>query len=136
MSQQKKKRLTAREVLQLLASQMLKARLAADIDQAEAGARAGIPGTYTKRRARWGSYERSERTPPLDVIRNLPDAFPSRPLTWFFGLEDERGLSPRQQVIIKKLQNLTDPAWQENTLDAVERVIDAQLALWQRVHPQ
>ena len=109
----------------IVGEQMQKARESMQLDQGEAGARVGISA------ARWGSYERGERSLPLDKLRLLPKAF-HRPVTFFLRVPDERGLEPAEQEVISLERAIQDPVLRIAALETAARQLQAQVSFYQR----
>ena len=109
----------------VVGEQMQRARESMQLDQGEAGARIGITA------ARWGSYERGERSLPLDKLRLLPRAF-HRPVTFFLRLPDERGLEAAEQEIISLERAIKDSNLRQAALEITARQLQAQVTFYQR----
>lgn len=107
---------------EIVARQLRKARESMDLDQGEAAHRIGIST------GRWGTYERAERSPTLDIIREFPRVF-YRPLTWLFSLPDERGLEPEEQEVISLERQISDAEIRAAVLDSIRGQLEAQIKL-------
>ena len=109
----------------IVGEQMQKARESMQLDQGEAGARIGITA------ARWGSYERGERSLPLDKLRLLPKAF-HRPVTYFLRLPDEWSLEPAEQEVISLERAIKPSNLRQAALETAARQLQAQLTFIQQ----
>lgn len=112
----------AEEARKVFGTRLGIARAAIYPDQDSAGAALGL------RPRRWGAYEGGRREPPLWILRKLPELF-HRPLSWFFDLPDERGLSDAEGQIVSLLRAIKDPDTRAAADAAVVRILEAQVAL-------
>lgn len=112
----------AEEARRIFGTRLGIARAVVYPDQDSAGAALGL------KPRRWGAYEGGRREPPLWLLRKLPEMF-HRPLSWFFDLPDERGLSEAEGRIISLLRSIEDPAVRVAADQAIIVILEAQLPL-------
>ncbi len=105
------------------------ARDRAGLTQKELAARLGIePGTLS-------TYETAARKVPIALLPKLARAL-GRPIGYFFGEPDPRGLDDEEQGIIGQLRSIQDPELRKSAtraiFDILRNVIKTDQALRER----
>lgn len=119
----------ARAVQVKMAGAIVVARDRAGLSQTELAARLGIEaGTLS-------TYETATRKVPVTLIPKLAEAL-SRPIGYFFGEPDPRGLSEEEQGIIGQLRSIESPTLKATAVDSISKQLQAIIESDRKIREQ